>query len=160
MQHDFAKHGISVSGAKVDVGQMLARKTDIISKNAAGISFLFKKNKVANLHGLASFKGRQGDKWLIEVTDNGAVVDTLEAVHVIVATGSSPRALPGLATDNQLVLDNEGALALTAVPRRLGVIGAGVIGLEMGSVWKRLGAEVNSVQGAAAVVGKLPRRAA
>jgi dihydrolipoamide dehydrogenase len=146
VQHDFAKHGITVDGAKMDVAEMLKRKDGIITKNAGGIAFLFKKNKVANIHGLGALKGRQGEKWVIEVSDNGAVVDTLEASHVIIATGSSPRQLPGLATDNQLVLDNAGALALTATPKRLGVIGAGVIGLEMGSVWKRLGAEVTILE--------------
>ena len=146
VQHDFQKHGISVDGAQMDVAKMLARKNDIITKNAGGIAFLFKKNKVANIHGLGSLKGRQGEKWVVEVTDNGAVIDTLEATHVIVATGSSPRQLPGLATDNQIVLDNEGALALAEVPARLGVIGAGVIGLEMGSVWKRLGADVTILE--------------
>lgn len=144
--HDFAKHGISVDGAQIDIATMLERKDGIITKNAGGISFLFKKNKVANVHGLAELKGREGDKWVIDVTDNGAVVDTLQATHVIIATGSNPRQLPGVATDNQLVLDNAGALSLTAVPKSLGVIGAGVIGLEMGSVWKRLGSEVTILE--------------
>ncbi|MCG9032345.1 dihydrolipoyl dehydrogenase [Laribacter hongkongensis] len=146
VQHDFAAHGISVSGASMDVGTMLKRKEGIIGKNAAGIAFLFKKNKVANIHGLATLKARQNEKWVIEVTDNGAVVDTLEATHVIIATGSRPRPLPGVAIDNRVVLDNAGALAMTGVPQRLGVIGSGVIGLEMGSVWKRLGAEVTVLE--------------
>ncbi|MDF0606710.1 dihydrolipoyl dehydrogenase [Neisseriaceae bacterium TC5R-5] len=146
VQHDFAKHGISVSGAKLDVATMLTRKNDIITKNTGGVSFLFKKNKIANIHGLATLKGRQGEQWQLEVSDNGKVVDTLLAKHVIIASGSSPRQLPGVATDNKLVLDNEGALALASVPKRLGVIGAGVIGLEMGSVWKRLGAEVTILE--------------
>ena len=146
VQHDFAAHGISVSGAKMDVGTMLKRKEGIIGKNAGGIAFLFKKNKVANVHGLGVLKGRTGERWVIEVTDNGSVVDTQEATHVILATGSTPRPLPGVAIDNNLVLDNAGALALTATPKRLGVIGSGVIGLEMGSVWKRLGAEVTILE--------------
>ncbi len=146
VQHDFAAHGISVNGASMDVGTMLKRKEGIIGKNAAGIAFLFKKNKVANVHGLATLKARQNEKWVIEVTDNGAVVDTLEATHVIIATGSRPRPLPGVAIDNRVVLDNAGALAMTGVPQRLGVIGSGVIGLEMGSVWKRLGAEVTVLE--------------
>ncbi|WP_024301712.1 dihydrolipoyl dehydrogenase [Pseudogulbenkiania sp. MAI-1] len=146
VQHDFAKHGITVEGAKMDVAEMLKRKDGIITKNAGGIAFLFKKNKVANIHGLASLKGRQGERWVIEVSDNGAVVDTLEATHVIIATGSNPRQLPGTPVNNVNVLDNAGALALTEVPKRLGVIGAGVIGLEMGSVWKRLGAEVTILE--------------
>jgi len=153
VQHDFAKHGITVDNAQIDVGTMIKRKSDIISKNANGIGFLFKKNKVANIHGLGALKGRQGEKWVIEVTDNGAVVDTLEATHVIVATGSSPRPLPGVTVDNVKVLDNEGALALSEVPKRLGVIGAGVIGLEMGSVWKRLGAEVTLLEAAPTFLG-------
>ena len=146
VQHDFAAHGISVNGASMDVGTMLKRKEGIIGKNAAGIAFLFKKNKVANIHGLGTLKARQNEKWVIEVTDNGAVVDTLEATHVIIATGSRPRPLPGVAIDNRVVLDNAGALAMTGVPQRLGVIGSGVIGLEMGSVWKRLGAEVTVLE--------------
>ncbi|MCG9015140.1 dihydrolipoyl dehydrogenase, partial [Laribacter hongkongensis] len=146
VQHDFAAHGISVNGASMDVGTMLKRKEGIIGKNAAGIAFLFKKNKVANVHGLGTLKARQNEKWVIEVTDNGAVVDTLEATHVIIATGSRPRPLPGVAIDNRVVLDNAGALAMTGVPQRLGVIGSGVIGLEMGSVWKRLGAEVTVLE--------------
>ncbi|MBP8812849.1 MAG: dihydrolipoyl dehydrogenase [Laribacter sp.] len=146
VQHDFAAHGISVSGACMDVGTMLKRKEGIIGKNAAGIAFLFKKNKVANIHGLGTLKARQNEKWVIEVTDNGAVVDTLEATHVIIATGSRPRPLPGVVIDNRVVLDNAGALAMTEVPQRLGVIGSGVIGLEMGSVWKRLGADVTVLE--------------
>ncbi len=148
VQHDFAAHGITVDSANIDIAQMLKRKDGIITKNAAGIGFLFKKNKVANVHGLARLAGRQGDKWQIEVTDNGAVVDTLEASHVIIATGSNPRPLPGIEIDNVRVLDNAGALSMTETPARLGVIGAGVIGLEMGSVWKRLGAEVTILEAA------------
>ena len=146
LQHNFAQHGISVLGSKIDIEQMMARKTEIISKNAAGISFLFKKNHVTNIHGLASLKGRKGERWVIEVIDGGKVVATLDANDVIVATGSNPRMLPGLETDNQLVLNNEGALSLKDVPKRLGVIGSGVIGLEMGSVWRRLGSEVTILE--------------
>ncbi len=145
VQHDFAKHGITVKGAQMDIAQMLKRKNEIITKNAGGIAFLFKKNKVANLHGLGKLVGRSNEKWQIEVAD-GAKVEQIEATHVILATGSTPRPLPGTAVDNKLVLDNEGALALTEVPKRLGVIGSGVIGLEMGSVWKRLGAEVTVLE--------------
>ncbi|MFC4158488.1 dihydrolipoyl dehydrogenase [Chitinimonas lacunae] len=144
--HKFADHGISTGTVKMDVAQMLKRKEDIISKNTGGIAFLFRKNKVTSLHGLGSFKGRAGDKWQLEVKGADGKSDTIEATHVIVATGSKVRQLPGVTIDNQLVLDNEGALAIPAVPKRLGVIGAGVIGLEMGSVWKRLGAEVTVLE--------------
>ena len=139
LSHDFAEHGISVKGASFDTPKMIERKDGIVSKLTGGIGMLFKKNKVTSLHGMGRLLARNGDKWQIEVTD-GDKVETVEATHVIVATGSRPRQLPQAPVDNVTVLDNEGALNLTAVPKRLGVIGAGVIGLEMGSVWKRLGA--------------------
>ena len=145
IQHDFAAHGITAENPKIDIAKMLERKDGIITKNAGGIAFLFKKNKVANVHGLGKLVGRQNEKWLIEVTDGGET-QQIEATHVIVATGSNPRPLPGVEVDNVRVLDNAGALAMTEVPARLGVIGAGVIGLEMGSVWKRLGAEVTVLE--------------
>ncbi len=145
LQHKFAAHGITVEGMKFDLATMLARKDKIVSQLTNGIGFLFKKNKVTSLLGRGKLLARNGDKWQIEVRD-GATVDTIEATHVILATGSTPRQLPGTAVDNKLVLDNVGALSMPEVPKRLGVIGAGVIGLEMGSVWKRLGAEVTVLE--------------
>lgn len=145
--HDFEAHGISISGAKMDIPTMLKRKDGIIAKNAGGIAFLFKKNKVANIHGWGRLLARSNEQWQIEVSD-GEQKQTISARHVILATGSNPRALPLVEVDNELVLDNAGALALTEVPKKLGVIGAGVIGLEMGSVWKRLGAEVTILEAA------------
>ncbi|GGY03179.1 dihydrolipoyl dehydrogenase [Paludibacterium paludis] len=147
LSHDFADHGISVKGASFDTAKMIERKDGIVSKLTGGIGMLFKKNKVTSLHGLGRLAGREGEKWRIEVAD-GDKVETIEASHVIVATGSRPRQLPQAPVDNVTVLDNEGALNLSAVPKRLGVIGAGVIGLEMGSVWKRLGAEVTILEAA------------
>ncbi|QNM94989.1 dihydrolipoyl dehydrogenase [Chitinimonas koreensis] len=144
--HSFADHGISTGTVKIDVAQMLKRKEEIIAKNTGGIAFLFRKNKVTPFHGTGSFKARNGDKWLLEAKLADGKVEEIEATHVIVATGSSVRQLPGVTIDNKLVLDNEGALAIPAVPKRLGVIGAGVIGLEMGSVWKRLGSEVTVLE--------------
>ena len=145
LTHDFAEHGIQVEGAKFDTAQMIARKDGIVSKLTAGVAFLFKKNKVANLHGMGRMLGREKEKWQIEVRD-GETTSTIEAMHVIVASGSRPRPLPGVTIDNKQVLDNVGALSLTQTPKRLGVIGAGVIGLEMGSVWRRLGAEVTILE--------------
>lgn len=145
LTHSFADHGISCDNPKMDVKKMIARKEDIVSKNANGISFLFKKNKISELHGLGSFKAREGDKYIITVNDNGSQQE-ISATHVIVATGSTPRQLPQLSTDNVNVLDNQGALDLTAVPDKLCVIGAGVIGLEMGSVWSRLGSQVTVLE--------------
>ena len=146
LQHDFAEHGINVQGASVDVPKMIGRKEKIVDKLTGGIAFLLKKNKIASVHGVGKLLGRANEKWQIEVSDDGRVVDTLEATHVIIATGSTPRELPGTPVDNKRVLDNVGALALTETPKRLGVIGAGVIGLEMGSVWKRLGSQVTILE--------------
>ncbi|MBV1777313.1 dihydrolipoyl dehydrogenase [Burkholderiaceae bacterium DAT-1] len=145
-EHSFADHGISTGKVSMDVSKMLARKDDIIAKNTGGIAFLFRKNKVTSFHGVGAFKAKAGDKYVIEAKLADGKVEDLEATHVIVATGSSVRQLPGVTIDNQLVLDNEGALAIPEVPKKLGVIGAGVIGLEMGSVWKRLGAEVTVLE--------------
>ncbi|WP_434778688.1 dihydrolipoyl dehydrogenase [Neisseria sp. Ec49-e6-T10] len=145
LEHDFAEHGIKVGKASFDAKQMIARKDGIVTKLTGGIGFLFKKNKVESLHGKGSLKAQNNGKWQIEVT-KGKQKDLIEATHVIVATGSRPRPLPLVTIDNKNVLDNEGALNLTAVPKRLGVIGSGVIGLEMGSVWKRLGSEVTILE--------------
>ena len=149
--HAFAAHGIDVKGLAIDVGRMLARKEKVVVQNNDGILYLFKKNKIAFFHGLGAFAGKEGDSWKITVTGPGAA--ELTAKHVIVATGSKPRALPGVAFDNVRILDNEGALAIPDVPKRLGVVGAGVIGLEMGSVWRRLGADVTMLEALPAFLG-------
>jgi dihydrolipoamide dehydrogenase len=141
-----AEHGISASGVKIDVPRMIARKDGIVSKMTKGIEFLFRKNKIAWLKGHARFVSNEGESIRLEVTEDGEEVQLVEAANVIIATGSKPRHLPGIPVDNKIVCDNEGALALTEVPRRLGVIGAGVIGLELGSVWRRLGADVTILE--------------
>ena len=149
--HGFAQHGIDVEGLSMDVARMLARKDKVVAQNNDGILFLFRKNKVAFHHGRGTFAGRDGERWRIKV--DGAKPAELVATHVIVATGSSPRPLPGVAFDNERILDNAGALAIAKVPKRLGVVGAGVIGLEMGSVWRRLGAEVTVLEALPAFLG-------
>ncbi|MGH8750841.1 MAG: dihydrolipoyl dehydrogenase [Burkholderiales bacterium] len=144
VQHKFAEHGIKTQGVSMDVNTMLARKNKIVENFTSGISLLFRKNKVTSLHG----KGRlvsAGASCLIEIADNGKT-ESLEARHVIIATGSAPRQLPGATVDNDLIVDNAGALAFTDTPKRLGVVGAGVIGLEMGSVWRRLGSQVTLLE--------------
>jgi dihydrolipoamide dehydrogenase len=143
--HDLEPHGILVSGAKVDLAKMQARKDAIVTKMTKGIEFLFKKNKIAWLQGFGRFKSG-GDVYTIDVVNGDKATETLQAKHVIVATGSKARHLPNVPVDNDGVCDNEGALAFGAVPKRLGVIGAGVIGLELGSVWRRLGAEVTILE--------------
>jgi dihydrolipoamide dehydrogenase len=138
-------HGIEIAGAKIDVAKMQARKDGIVSKMTKGIEFLFRKNKIDWLKGHARLTGIGADAYAIEVdTAQGAL--QVEAVSVIIATGSKARHLPGVVVDNQMVCDNEGALAMPSVPKRLGVIGAGVIGLELGSVWRRLGATVTVLE--------------
>jgi dihydrolipoamide dehydrogenase len=144
VEHAFAEHGIAVTGATMDVAKMMARKAKVVAQNNDGILYLFKKNKIAFFHGMGSFAGKEGEDWKIAVA--GASPAQIAARNVIVATGSKPRALPGVAFDNVRILDNDGALSIAAVPKRLGVVGAGVIGLEMGSVWRRLGAEVTMLE--------------
>jgi dihydrolipoamide dehydrogenase len=138
-------HGVTVTGAKMDVAKMLARKDAIVTKMTKGIETLFRKNKIAWLKGHGRFIGRAGAGWQIEVGGGGAT-EIVEARAVVIATGSKARHLPGVPVDNEVVCDNVGALAFTAVPPRLGVIGAGVIGLELGSVWRRLGAQVTLLE--------------
>ncbi len=142
--HKFGEHGIAVKQVSLDVGAMLARKDKIVDQFTGGIALLFRKNKVASIHGRGRFSAG-GASYRIEVKD-GDTVGTIEAKHVIVATGSSPRHLPMAPVDNDRICDNVGALALAEVPPSLGVIGAGVIGLEMGSVWKRLGSKVTILE--------------
>jgi dihydrolipoamide dehydrogenase len=149
--HAFADHGIRIEGLSIDVAKMLARKDKVVAQNNDGIAYLFKKNKIASFHGRGAFAGKDGDRWRIAVEGPGAA--TISARHVIVATGSTPRALPGVAFDNVRVLDNAGALAIPVVPKRLGVVGAGVVGLEMGSVWRRLGADVTILEALPAFLG-------
>jgi dihydrolipoamide dehydrogenase len=151
--HEFAKHGINVKGVDLDLPTMQKRKDGIVDQLTAGVQYLFKKNKVTLYHGLGSFAGRDGDGWQVKVAKHAGGDETIAAKHVIIATGSVPRPLPGATIDNKLVLDNEGALALEAVPARLGVVGAGVIGLEMGSVWKRLGSSVTVLEALPAFLG-------
>ncbi|MCL2307321.1 MAG: dihydrolipoyl dehydrogenase [Proteobacteria bacterium] len=146
-QSHFAEHGIGLKDLSIDVPKMIARKAKIVQQTNEGILYLFKKNKITFFHGRASFDGKNENGWQLNVSPtSGKDVETLTATHVIIATGSSPRALPEAAFDNKRILDNEGALALTETPKRLGVVGAGVIGLEMGSVWRRLGAEVTLLE--------------
>ncbi|GJG95682.1 dihydrolipoyl dehydrogenase [Cupriavidus pauculus] len=146
--HHLADHGITVGDVKVDVAKMLKRKDDIVGKMTKGIEFLFRKNKVTLFKGYGKFAGKAAEGFQVEV--NG---ETLTAKQVIIATGSKARHLPGIAVDNKLISDNEGALKYDSVPKKLGVIGAGVIGLELGSVWRRLGADVTVLEALPAFLG-------
>src|SRR6266481_7783209 len=140
----FGDHGIRIESVAIDVEKMLARKATVVRQNNEGILYLFKKNKITFFHGQGRFEARSPDGYRIAVADAANTV--LSAPHVIVATGSVSRPLPGLAFDETRVLSNDGALVIPQVPRRLGVIGAGVVGLELGSVWRRLGSEVTLLE--------------
>lgn len=142
--HHFADHGIEVKGVSLKLDKLIGRKADVVKQNNDGILYLFKKNKVSFFHGTGSFAAHVDGGWNIKVS--GSSEEDLIARHVIVATGSSPRQLPDLPFDEDQVLSNDGALRLPSVPKKLGVIGAGVIGLELGSVWRRLGAEVTILE--------------
>jgi len=142
--HHFADHGVKVKGLELDLAQMMKRKDGVVKTNNDGVMYLFKKNKVTFFHGRGSFVSAG------EVQVGG---ETLSAKNVIVATGSVPRALPGAPFDEKLVLSNDGALSIPDVPKRLGIVGAGVIGLEMGSVWRRLGSEVTILEALPAFLG-------
>ena len=156
--HAFKDHGIDVSGLSLNLPQMLKRKDVVVKQNNDGILFLLKKNKVAFFHGRGAFGAAVDGGYTITVTGPGA--DTLQTKHVIVATGSNARELPGAPFDEKLILSNTGALTIGAVPAKLGVIGAGVIGLEMGSVWRRLGAEVTVLEGLPTFLGAVDEQIA
>jgi dihydrolipoamide dehydrogenase len=146
--HHFADHGISLDKLAIDVPKMLARKDTVVKQNNDGILYLFKKNKVSFFHGRGSFVAATDGGYEVKVGD-----ESLVGKHVIVATGSNPRALPGALFDEETILSNDGALRIGGVPKKLGLIGAGVIGLEMGSVWRRLGAEVTVLEGLPTFLG-------
>ena len=139
--HGFAVQGISVGTPAIDVPTMIARKNVIVDQLTGGIKGLFKKNKVMLLKGHGAFAGAGEGAWQIKVGE-----EEVEAKQVVIATGSRARHLPGVPVDNVIVCDNVGALDLDAVPKKLAIVGAGVIGLEMGSVWSRLGAEVTILE--------------
>ena len=154
----FADHGIKVEGLGLDVTKMLARKDTVVKQNNDGIQFLFKKNKVASFHGRGSFVKATDAGYEIKVS--GAAEETIVGQHVIVATGSNARALPGAPFDEENILSNDGALRIGDVPKKLALIGSGVIGLEMGSVWRRLGSEVTVLEALPAFLGAVDEQIA
>ena len=137
-QHGLGAHGISVGSVKLDIAAMLKRKNDIIQTMTRGIGGLFKVNGVTSLAGT----GKVLAAGQVEFASHDGKSEAIEAKHIIIATGSVPMDIPPAPQDGESIVANEGALAFDQVPKRLGVIGAGVIGLELGSVWKRLGSEV------------------
>jgi dihydrolipoamide dehydrogenase len=132
-----AKWGIKTTGVEVDLGTMHGSRKEAVKGLTQGVEFLFKKNKVELLKGLASFESKD----TVKVGDR-----TVRAKNIVIATGSSVTPLPGVAIDQERIVDSTGALELAEVPKRMVVIGGGVIGLELGSVWRRLGAQVTVVE--------------
>ncbi len=139
--HSFAAQGILIDAPKIDVPTMIARKNALVVQLTSGIKSLFKKNKVTLFGAHAAFVAPTENGWQLKVGE-----ELVEAKQVIIATGSKARHLPGVPVDNTLICDNVGALDLADVPKELVIIGAGVIGLEMGSVWRRLGAKVTILE--------------
>jgi dihydrolipoamide dehydrogenase len=131
-------HGVNLKGVSLDLGAMMARKEKIVGELTAGIASLFKANKITWLQG----RGRLLANKRVEVTSANEEARIISAENIIIATGSSSMNIPCASLEDELIVDSTGALSFTAVPERLGVIGAGVIGLELGSVWNRLGSEV------------------
>jgi len=135
--HDFAAHGIEAGSVKLDLARMMARKNEVVTANVKGVEFLFRKNKITWLKGEAHIVAPDR----VRVND-----ETHETRHIVIATGSESMPLPGVDVDEQRIVTSTGGLELDAVPKRLTVIGAGYIGLELGSVWRRLGAEVTVIE--------------
>ena len=144
MAHDATKHGIGLSALSIDVATMLKRKDDVVGQNTKGIEFLFRKNKITWAKGRGTLKA--GNVVEVRGAPPENTITSYQAKHVIIATGSVPIELPFLTFDEERILSNVGALAIPAVPKHLIVIGGGVIGLELGSVWRRLGATVTVVE--------------
>ena len=138
----FARHGIGLGSLELDLGAMQARKDQVVGDLTKGIAFLLKKNKIARIQGRARIEA--ADRVVVSL--NGGGEERLETANIVLATGSEPMALPGIEIDEKRIVSSTGALELGQVSRHLVVVGAGYIGLELGSVWQRLGAEVTVVE--------------
>src|SRR5882762_4741504 len=157
-RHHFADHGIKLGSVSLDLARLLARKDTVVKQNNDGILYLFKKNKVTFFHGRGSFVNAGEGGYEIKVA--GAAEEAIVAKHIIVATGSNPRALPGAPFDEDKIMSNDGALRIPSVPKKLGLIGSGVIGLEMGSVWRRLGSQVTVLEALPTFLGAVDEQIA
>ena len=142
LQHLFADHGITAKDAKIDVATMVGRKDKIVKQFTGGIAMLFKANKITAYYGFGQLQPGN----VVKVKQHDGSEIELKGTNVILAAGSDSIELPFAKFDNEYIVDNVGALDFTAVPKRMAVIGAGVIGLELGSVWKRLGADVTILE--------------
>jgi dihydrolipoamide dehydrogenase len=154
----YSKHGIMIGDLKLDLSAMMKRKEGVVRQMNGGIASLFKKNKIESVNGTGKLKSKDGDNFVVEVS--GEASRTLSAPRILLATGSEPTALPFLPFDNKRVVSSTGALSLAEVPKHLVVIGGGVIGLELGSVWLRLGARVTVVEFMDRILGPCDKQAA
>ena len=141
-QHTFDKHGIDLKDLKVNLDQMMKRKNEVISQTCDGVKFLMDKNKIDVLHGVGSFV----DKGTIKVTSSDNKSEEHKAKNFIIATGSKPNFFPGMEPDKKRIITSTEALNLKEIPKKLTIVGAGVIGIEMGSVFSRLGSEVTVIE--------------
>ena len=141
-KHTFKEHGIDIPAPKVNLTQMIKRKSEVVKQSTQGIDFLMKKNKIDVLHGLGSFV----DKNTIKITDSKGKEKTITSEKIIIATGSKPSSLPFIKIDKKRVITSTEALELTKLPKHMIVIGGGVIGMELGSVFARLGSKVSVVE--------------
>jgi len=158
-QTKFQKHGIEIAGLKANVPQMIARKNEIVKQLTMGVAGLMKKNKIEWAQGLGQFSAIEGDQKVVTVTGD-AGTRTLKAPKVLICTGSDAIELPNLKFDGKKIISNVEALDFDAVPGHLVVVGGGVIGLELGSVWKRLGAKVTVVEFADKLLAMLDQQIA
>jgi len=151
--HTFATHGIKLKDLKVDMPQMIARKNEVVEQTTAGITYLFKKNKVTAYQGLGSFI----DKNTISIKKADGTTEQITAKNIVIATGSKPTTLPFIQVDKKRIMTSTEALNLTEVPKHLILIGGGVIGLELGSVYARLGAKVTVIEFSDAIIGTMDK---
>ncbi|QFG52788.1 dihydrolipoyl dehydrogenase [Chryseobacterium sp.] len=141
-KHNFASHGIIIDEPKADLARMIERKNEVVEQTTKGINFLMDKNKITVFEGVGSFESSTQ----VKVTKNDGSTETLDSKYIIIATGSKPSSLPFITLDKERVITSTEALELKEIPKHLVVIGGGVIGLELGSVYKRLGSEVTVVE--------------
>ena len=151
--HTFAEHGIELKDLKVNLGQMIKRKGEVVKQTCDGITFLMKKNKITVFTGHASF----ANKNTIDIAGANGKKSSIESAKTIIATGSKPSSLPGIAIDKKRIITSTEALNLTEVPKHMIIIGGGVIGLELGSVYARLGAKVSVIEFTDGIIGTMDR---
>src|SRR4051812_41290231 len=137
-KHSFAKHGINVSDIKVDLTKMMARKDDVVKSLTGGVGMLFRKNKIEHLKGQGTITGPN----TVQVKSSDGATKSYEGKRILIATGSVPIEIPGFKFDEKMILSSTGGLAIKEIPKKMILVGAGYIGLEMGSIWARLGTEV------------------